>query len=159
MRLLFTEFDICSVPVFVWILPIGVIMAISSQEVQLGLISELIIGYILPGRPIANMIFKTWSGNAASQAVQFTSDLKLGHYMKIPPRSMFLCQVVSTIVSGTVHLCVQTWMFSNIEDICSPDQKDGFICPSAAVFGTASIIVCSDVHGPARLKCRGLGPA
>jgi hypothetical protein len=32
-------------------------------------------------------------------------------------------------------------MFSNIEGLCSADQKDGFICPSTTVFGTASIIV------------------
>ena len=137
----FTKFNICCVPVFVWIVPIGVVMAISSQVVELNVFSELVIGYILPGRPIANMMFKTWCTNTTAQAIQFTSNFKLGHYMKIPPRSMLLCQVVSTIVAGTVQLCVQEWMFSNIEDICSPDQKDGFICPSATVFGTASIIV------------------
>ncbi len=62
--------------------------------------------------------------------------------MKVPPRSMFSCQVVATIIAGTVQLGVQAWLFSNIEDLCSPDQKDGFICPSTTVFGTASIIVC-----------------
>ena len=137
-----TEFNICCAIVFALIAPIGVIMAISSQEVGINGISELMIGYILPGRPIANMMFKTWCYNTASQAIRYTSDFKLGHYMKIPPRSMFFSQVASTIVAGTVQLCVQEWMFSNIEDMCSPDQKDGFICPEATVFGTASIIVC-----------------
>ena len=137
----FSEVNICSVLVFVWTIPIGVISAISNQQVQLNVISELTVGYILPGRPIANMIFKSWCTHAETQALRFSSDFKLGHYMKIPPRPMFLCQLVSTIVAGTVQLCVQAWMFSNIEDICSPDQKDGFICPSSNVFGTASIIV------------------
>lgn len=49
-----------------------------------------------------------------SQALQFTSDFKLGHYMKIPPRTMFWCQVVATVIAGTVQLGVQTWMFNNI---------------------------------------------
>lgn len=48
------------------------------------------------------------------QALQFTSDFKLGHYMKIPPRPMFWCQVVATIIAGTVQLAVQAWMFGNI---------------------------------------------
>jgi hypothetical protein len=48
------------------------------------------------------------------QALQFTSDFKLGHYMKIPPRSMFFCQVVATVIAGTVQLGVQAWMFTNI---------------------------------------------
>jgi hypothetical protein len=40
-----------------------------------------------------------------------------------------------------VQLGVQAWMFSNIEDLCSHDQNDGFTCPHISVFGTASIIV------------------
>ena len=54
---------------------------------------------------------------------------------------MFFGQVVATAIAGTVQLGVQAWMFTNIQDICATDQKDGFICPSTQVFGTASIIV------------------
>ena len=117
------------------------IQAITNQQVGLNVITELIIGYALPGRPIAMMLFKTWGYITMVQALQFTSDFKLGHYMKLAHRPMFFCQVVATVVAGTVQLGVQAWMFSNVEDLCSPDQKDGFICPSTTVFGTASIIV------------------
>ena len=123
--------------------PIGVIQAITNQQVGLNVITELIIGYALPGRPIAMMMFKTWGYITMTQALQFTSDFKLGHYMKIPHRPMFFCQVVATVIAGTVQLGVQSWLFSNVEGLCSPDQKDGFICPSTTVFGTASIIVRS----------------
>lgn len=122
-------------------IPIGVIQAITNQQVGLNVITELVIGYALPGRPIAMMMFKTWGYITMTQALLFTADFKLGHYMKIPPRSMFFSQVVATVVAGTVQLGVQSWMFSNIEGICTPDQKDGFICPSTTVFGTASIVV------------------
>jgi hypothetical protein len=126
---------------FTYTVPIGVIQATTNQQVGLNVISELIIGYVLPGRPISMMLFKTWGYISMAQALQFTGDFKLGHYMKIPPRPMFWCQVVATIVAGTVQLGVQAWMFSNIKDFCSSDQPDGFICPSTTVFGTASIIV------------------
>ena len=116
-------------------------MAITNQQVGLNVLTELIIGYVLPGRPIAMMLFKTWGYITLTQALQFTSDFKLGHYMKIPHRPMFWCQVVGTVVAGTVQLGVQTWMFSNIQDLCSADQRDGFTCPVTTVFGTASIIV------------------
>jgi len=33
------------------------------------------------------------------QALIFTADFKLGHYMKIPPRTMFWCQVCSQNVT------------------------------------------------------------
>jgi OPT family oligopeptide transporter len=126
---------------FVYTVPIGVIQAITNQQVGLNVITELIIGYALPGRPIAMMLFKTWGYITMVQALQFTSDFKLGHYMKIPHRPMFWCQLVATVIAGTVQLGVQAWMFSSIPDICSPDQKDGFICPSTTVFATASIAV------------------
>jgi hypothetical protein len=76
-----------------------------------------------------------------SQALPFANDMKLGHYMKVPHRPIFFCQIVGTVVAGTVQLWVQEWMFSRVEDLCSPNQKDGFVCPDPNVFGNASIIV------------------
>jgi hypothetical protein len=99
------------------------------------------------------MMFKTWGFITMTQALQFTSDFKLGHYMKIPHRPMFFCQVVATMLAGTVQLAVQAWLFSNIPDLCSSDQKDGFICPSTTVFGTASIIVRSLIYRAAAPFC------
>jgi OPT family oligopeptide transporter len=125
----------------VYTIPIGVILAIANQAVGLNVVTELIIGYLLPGRPIAMMLFKTWGYITMNQALNFASDFKLGHYMKIPPRPMFFCQVVATLIAGTVQLAVQAWLFSNVEGLCSPTQKDGFTCPRTSVFGTASIIV------------------
>ena len=122
-------------------LPLSVIRATTDQILALNVITELIIGYALPGRPIAMMLFKTWGYMTMIQAVNFIRDFKLAHYMKIAHRPMFFCQVVATIVAGTVQLGVQAWMFSNIEDLCDADQKDGFICPGITVFGNASILV------------------
>ena len=139
--LFFRVQHLLSVSAFVYTIPIGVIQAITNQQVGLNVITELIIGYALPGRPVAMMLFKTWGYITMTQALGFTGDFKLGHYMKVPHRPMFFCQVAATIVAGTAQLGVQAWMFSNIEDLCSADQKDGFICPSTTVFGTASIIV------------------
>lgn len=129
------------------------IQAITNQQVGLNVITELIIGYALPGRPVAMMLFKTWGYITMYQALQFVSDMKLGHYMKIPPRTMFFAQVIATVIAGTTQLGVQAWMFTNIEGLCSATQKDGFICPSTEVFGTASIVW--GVIGPARQFSHG----
>ncbi|KAF8920283.1 OPT oligopeptide transporter protein-domain-containing protein [Mucidula mucida] len=126
---------------FLYVIPVGMIQAITNQQVGLNVITELIIGYALPGRPIAMMMFKTYGYITMSQALTFTSDFKLGHYMKIPPRPMFCAQVVATMLAGTVQLAVQAWMFDHIPDMCSPDQPDGFTCPETDVFATASVIV------------------
>ncbi|KAH9917728.1 OPT oligopeptide transporter [Fomitopsis serialis] len=138
---------------FIYTVPCGMIQAITNQQIALNVIAELIIGYALPGKPIAMMLFKTWGYYSMFQALQFTSDMKLGHYMKVPPRAMFWGQVIATLVAGTVQLGVQSWMFTNIPDICNLDQKDGFTCPSTQVFGTASFIW--GVIGPARQFSNG----
>ncbi|KAF5392874.1 hypothetical protein D9757_000863 [Collybiopsis confluens] len=138
---------------FFYTIPIGVMQAITNQQIGLNVITELIIGYALPGHPIGMMMFKTWGYITMSQALSFTQDLKLGHYMKIPPRTMFFAQVVATVIAGTVQLGVQAWMFNNIEGMCEPEQADGFTCVSTMVFGTASIIW--GVIGPARMFSKG----
>ncbi|KAH7096542.1 OPT oligopeptide transporter protein-domain-containing protein, partial [Auriculariales sp. MPI-PUGE-AT-0066] len=132
---------------FFYVIPIGMIQAITNQQVGLNVITELVIGYWMPGRPVAMMMFKTWGYITMAQALTFTSDFKLGHYMKVAPRAMFFAQVVCTIIAGTVQLGVQAWMFTNIEGMCEDEQKNGFICPNTQVFGTASIIW--GVIGPA----------
>jgi OPT family small oligopeptide transporter len=138
---------------FIYIVPIGMIQAITNQQVGLNVITELIVGYALPGRPIAMMMFKTWGYIAMAQGLTLTSDFKLGHYMKIPPRPMFWAQVVASIVALTTQLGVQAWMFSNIKGMCEVTQDNGFICLSTTVFGTASIIW--GVIGPANMFSAG----
>ncbi|KAH7922259.1 OPT oligopeptide transporter [Leucogyrophana mollusca] len=133
---------------FFYIVPIGMIQAITNQQIGLNVVTELVVGYAIPGRPLAMMMFKTWGYITMAQALQFASDFKLGHYMKIPPRTMFWAQVSASVVSATVQLGVQSWMFTNIPDMCDPKQKDGFVCPSTGVFGTASVIW--GVIGPQR---------
>lgn len=58
------------------------------------------------------MLFKTYGYISVYQALQFVADMKLGHYMKIPPRQMFWAQVVATVLGGTAQLGVQSWMYS-----------------------------------------------
>lgn len=69
------------------------------------------------------------------------------------PRTMFWCQVVATVIAGVVQLGVQSWMFSNIPDMCSRNQNDGFVCASTEVFYTATVIW--GVVGPNRLFSAG----
>lgn len=103
---------------FVFTLPISIITATTNQTPGLDVISEYVIGLILPGKPIANICFKTYGYMSMSQAVSFLADFKLGHYMKTPPKSMFLVQFVGTIVAATVNLGVEYWLLGSIANIC-----------------------------------------
>ncbi|KAF9205240.1 hypothetical protein BGZ49_004310 [Haplosporangium sp. Z 27] len=85
------------------VIPISAMQAITAFSPGLNIITELICGYMLPGKPIANMVFKCYGYMAMYQCQLFLSDLKLGVYMKIPPRSMFVGQLWGTIVGGVFN--------------------------------------------------------
>lgn len=63
------------------------------QTPALNVITEYIIGYLYPGYPVANICFKVYGYISMKQGITFLQDFKLGHYMKIPPRAMFIAQV------------------------------------------------------------------
>ncbi|XAR73036.1 hypothetical protein NMG60_11019887 [Bertholletia excelsa] len=128
---------------FVFTLPISIITATTNQTPGLNIITEYVMGLIYPGRPIANVCFKTYGYMSMAQAVSFLSDFKLGHYMKIPPRSMFLVQFIGTVIAGTVNIAVAWWLLDSVENICQdnllpPDSP--WTCPSDRVFFDASVI-------------------
>jgi OPT family oligopeptide transporter len=134
-------------------IPLSMFMAISSQQIPMNVIYELIAGYMLPGRPIANMIFKTVAYTTTIQTINFAANLKVGHYMKIPPRIMFTIQIIGAVIISIWTIFIQDWMLHNIEDICTPHQKQGFTCPLSTTFATASIIW--GAVGPQRLFSPG----
>ncbi|KAI1001250.1 Glutathione transporter 1 [Podosphaera aphanis] len=124
----------------VFFIPIGIIMAITNQQSSIFLICQLVCGTIFPGRPVANMIFVTYGYISSAQGIKFSADLKLGHYMKIPPRVLFSVQMVATIISSITQIFVLNWMFANVPEICTPKASNGFICPFARVHFNGSIL-------------------
>ncbi|KAL3614428.1 oligopeptide transporter 4 [Castilleja foliolosa] len=128
---------------FLFTLPISIITATTNQTPGLNIITEYVMGIIYPGRPIANVCFKTYGYMSMAQAVSFLSDFKLGHYMKIPPRSMFIVQFLGTIIAGTVNISVAWWLLTSITNICQDDllpPDSPWTCPGDRVFFDASVI-------------------
>ncbi|KAK7311723.1 hypothetical protein RJT34_10034 [Clitoria ternatea] len=124
-------------------LPISIITATTNQSPGLNIITEYLMGIIYAGRPIANVCFKTYGYMSMSQAVSFLSDFKLGHYMKIPPRSMFIVQIIGTLVAGTVDVGVAWWLLGSIKHICHADllpPDSPWTCAGDQVFFDASVI-------------------
>ncbi|KAF2241763.1 small oligopeptide transporter [Trematosphaeria pertusa] len=134
-------------------LPIGIIQAITNLQIGLNVITEFIMGYMQPGKPLALMMFKTYGYITASSALGFVGDLKFGHYMKIPPRTMFTAQVVATTLSCFVQIGMLNFSLNNIEGICTLEQKQRFSCPGGRVFYSASIIW--GLLGPQRMFSPG----
>ncbi|KAJ1254764.1 hypothetical protein BS78_K329500 [Paspalum vaginatum] len=132
----------CSLAIF-YTLPVGIIKATTNQTPGLNIITEYIIGYLYPGRPIANMCFKVYGYVGPRQALEFLQDFKLGHYMKIPPRAMFIAQVAGTLIAGSVYLGTTWWLMDTIPNMCNTElltADSPWTCPYDHLFYDASVI-------------------
>jgi OPT family oligopeptide transporter len=122
-----------------FVIPVGIVQAITNQAIPMYVLTELMAGYILPGHPLATMVFRSVGGNLVTQALSFGSDLKVGHYMKVPPRLVFIGQVVASLVGVFGSIVAQQWALDNIPDICDPHQKSFFTCPNLDTFSNSSV--------------------
>ncbi|KAH7316879.1 small oligopeptide transporter [Stachybotrys elegans] len=138
---------------FVFIIPLAMILGMTNILISLNVLSPFLGGYMLPGRPIANMLFKVFSTIVLGQAQVFSGDLKFAHYMKIPPRTTFFCQISAAIWSVFVQISVMNWALGNIPKICEPDQPSHFTCPNGSTFFSSSIVW--GVIGPQRFLGAG----
>lgn len=79
--------------------------------------------------------------------------MKLAHYMKIPPRITFFCQVAATIWAVFVQIAVMNWTLGTIPDVCTADQASHFTCPNGRTFFSSSIVW--GLIGPQRMFGKG----
>ncbi|KAG5918653.1 hypothetical protein E4U61_001594 [Claviceps capensis] len=69
-------------------------------------LSKILAGLMVPERPIGNMYFSAWSYSVINSCAMMCLDLKMGEYLKIPPRVMFLTQIYGTILGGFINYAV-----------------------------------------------------
>lgn len=89
----------------IFTIPIGIIQARSAQQIGLNVITEFVAGYIWPGRPVANLLVKIYGYMTMNRGLSFVGDLKMGMYMKVPPRAMFRFQVIGSFMSNLTAIC------------------------------------------------------
>ena len=136
---------------FVGFIPQGLLEAMTNQHVGLNIITELIAGYAFPGNPLANMMIKLYGFIPMRHGLDFSRDLKLAQYMKVPPRLLFFFQIYGTIWACLVNVAVQRWMRFNIKHICN--EKAEFSCPNGRVIFNSSITysLVGELFSPGKL--------
>lgn len=80
-------------------------------------LSKMLAGLMLPNRPIGNMYFASWSHSVIVNTVNLSNDLKMGEYLKIPPRTMFLTQIYGTVLGGFINYSVMTTIVRNNREL------------------------------------------
>ncbi|KAF9583377.1 hypothetical protein BGW38_009623 [Lunasporangiospora selenospora] len=125
----------------VFALPMAIIQALSSSQIGLNVLSEVVCGYLLPGNQLGNSVFKCYSYMALYQCLNLTQSFKLGHYMKVPPRQIFIMVVYGTLVGAFINLQVLDWvMLYNRDDLFSTDPRNGWSFRNLDLFFSASLL-------------------
>ncbi|KAI9220566.1 OPT oligopeptide transporter protein-domain-containing protein [Blastocladiella britannica] len=108
-------------------LPVAVVNATAGVNIGLNIVSEVVWGYVNPGNPLTLMLFKSISVLLASQCTMLLQDLKLGHYMKVPPRHMFSAQLLAQAITVFVGYGVNLYWFSSERNIGLLVQDEKYV--------------------------------
>ncbi|KHO01579.1 Tetrapeptide transporter, OPT1/isp4 [Metarhizium album ARSEF 1941] len=122
-----------------FVVPVGIVAAMTGIEVTLNVLAEFIGGMIVEGNALAMNFFKSYGYVTCAHALSFANDLKLAHYVKIPPRVTFSAQMIATLISTLI--CTGILKFQmEISGVCTLNPPMRFRCPGPNTFFTASVL-------------------
>jgi OPT family small oligopeptide transporter len=67
----------------IFVVPVGIIKAMTGIEVTLNVLAEFLGGMIVEGNALAMNFFKSFGYVTCAHAVAFANDLKIAHYLKV----------------------------------------------------------------------------
>ncbi|PKS13115.1 hypothetical protein jhhlp_000457 [Lomentospora prolificans] len=123
----------------IFVVPVGLLRAMTGIDVTLNVLAEFIGGAMVEGNATSMNYFKTFGYVTCAQAIKFSNNLKLGHYVKVPPRQSFAAQLVATLLSTLVCTGVQVYQMHKIPDVCNDDAPMDLLCWTIDSIYTSSI--------------------
>ncbi|KAH9941492.1 OPT oligopeptide transporter [Amylocystis lapponica] len=95
----------------------GAMIAIAAFAPSISNLFQMLGAAVVPGSSQANMYFELYSSGALGQAAGMLSDLKLGQYIKLPPRTTFTVQMVGTSVGALLNYVIMQIVVNNERSI------------------------------------------
>ncbi|PYI14313.1 OPT superfamily oligopeptide transporter [Aspergillus japonicus CBS 114.51] len=115
----------------VLVLPFGFLYAISNYQIAAGSFNELVYGYMVETKagaghrhPCGPSVYGSIAGDAWYRAQYMLQDQKIGHYMHIPPKTVFFSQVFGTILGIPINYAVIRWVLDTKGDYLSGEKTD-----------------------------------
>ena len=116
---------------FIVVVPLGYLYAISNYQVAIGDFNELIYGYMVHTaagaahhHPCGPSVYGSIAGDAWYRAQYMLQDQRIGHYMHIPPRTVFFSQVFGSILGIPINYGVIRWVLNTKFDYLSGAKTD-----------------------------------
>ncbi|KAK9379748.1 OPT oligopeptide transporter protein-domain-containing protein [Kockiozyma suomiensis] len=130
------------------LIPTSIIYAVTGYQLEMNELASLICGYIIPGNGVGNVISRLYGYNTDAQSETFIGDIKMAHYMKIPPRAVFRGQFFAVLVQVFVTIAA-IYVVLGLPEICTPTQPNKFTCPYSQGIYTAAVLY--GIIGPDRV--------
>ncbi|KAI9929509.1 hypothetical protein ASPWEDRAFT_534740 [Aspergillus wentii DTO 134E9] len=139
----------------VFYIPLAVVYATANLKINIDVFCRIVAGFVFEGKVLANIWFFDLGYITTIKGLYFAQDLKLGIYCKIPPRQIFLVQIVGIVVGTVSQVSVVNWALGNISGICTTSGTNGFTCPFSRTHFNTSMIW--GAVGPRRFFATSIG--
>lgn len=113
------------------VVPLGYLYAISNYQVAIGDFNELMYGYMVQTKageghrhPCGPSVYGSIAGDAWYRAQYMLQDQRIGHYMHIPPRTVFFSQIFGSILGIPINYGVIRWVLNTKFDYLSGKTTD-----------------------------------
>ncbi|KAF2259850.1 putative oligopeptide transporter [Lojkania enalia] len=99
----------------VMIVPFGWLYSISSFQLPIGSFNELLYGFMVHAgnshrHPAGATTYGSIAGDVWYRAQYMLQDQKIGHYMHIPPRTIFFSQIFGELIGVPINYGVIQWV-------------------------------------------------
>ncbi|KAL5313535.1 hypothetical protein ACEPPN_017955 [Leptodophora sp. 'Broadleaf-Isolate-01'] len=111
------------------VIPLGWLYSLSNFQLPIGTTNELLYGLMvnaIPGykNPVGASVYGAVAGNAWYRAQYLLQDQKLGHYMHVPPRTVFFSQIFGSFVGVPINYAVIRWVLDKKGDYLLAETRD-----------------------------------
>ncbi|KAF4602800.1 hypothetical protein EYR40_006017 [Pleurotus pulmonarius] len=109
--LIFTVFSILMAII------LGFITATTGFSISVKYVVQIMAAFIHPGQPIPVMYSNLFGNSTSFQTLYMLQDLKLGQYIKLPPRMTFVAQIAGSIVGSIFNYTMMKVIVSNNREV------------------------------------------
>lgn len=111
------------------VVPLGWLYALSNFQLPIGTVNELLYGLMVNSiggfkNPVGASVYGSIAGNAWYRAQYNLQDMKIGHYMHIPPKAVFFSQVFGSFLGIPINYAVIRWVLDTKADYISGKLTD-----------------------------------
>lgn len=139
------------------VVPLGWLYAISNFQLPTGDFNELMYGYMINSvnghkHPAGASVYGAVAGDAWYRAQYMLQDQKIGHYMHIPPRLVFMSQIFGELMGVPINYAVMRWVMKTKGEFITGAKTDPLHqWTGQSVSRSNTIAVQYVLVGPARL--------